>query len=141
MKKRDFPDGTILLKAEPGEELVAAATAALDQLGVFAGSLSAIGACSEAEIGLWDPKTRQYIKVTLPGPLEILALTGNVARTEDGRAFIHPHVVLGDRQMNCRGGHLFRAIVDPTCEMVVRPLPGAVERRMDEACGLRLWNL
>lgn len=43
--------------------------------------------------------------------------------------------------MNCRGGHLFRALAEPTCEMVLRPLEGAVERRLVESCGLRLWQL
>ena len=140
MKLREFPDGTLLLQAQPGEEIIAGATALLDERNVYAGGFTGIGACAQAEVAFWDPKLRQYLKQVLKGPLEILALTGNVARLDDGKAFLHAHVVLGDRDMNCRGGHLFRAIAEPTCEIVLRPLEGAVERRL-ESCGLRLWRL
>lgn len=141
MKSREFPDGAICLQAEPGEEVIAATTAYLNEKGIYAGSFTAIGACEEVEIGFWDPKARVYYKEVLKGPHEILALTGNVARTDDGKAFIHPHIVLGDRQFNTKGGHCFHLVADPTCEMVLKPLPGAVERRLVEACGLRLWQL
>ena len=140
MKTRDFPDGTILLKAEPGDEIISAVTAEVQRRGIFAGGLAAIGACSEAEIGFWDGDKREYVKETIRGPLEILALTGNVAKVEDGKAFIHAHAVVGDRKLNTRGGHLFRAVAEPTCEIILRPLAGALERRMEE-CGLRLWKL
>jgi uncharacterized protein len=141
VKSREFPDGTLFLQAEPGEEVVSAATRFLDQRKIYAGSFTAIGACEEAEVGFWDPKARTYLKETIKGPLEILAMTGNVAQTDDGRSFIHAHIVLGDRAMNTRGGHLFRVIAEPTCEIVLKPLQGIVDRRLVEACGLRLWQL
>ena len=141
MKAKEFPDGTLLLQAQPGEDVIAGATAVVNERKIYAGGFTGIGAVEEAEVAFWDPKLRQYLKQVLKGPLEILALTGNVARTDDGKGFLHAHIVLGDREMNCRGGHLFRAIAEPTCEIVLRPLEGVVERRMVESCGLRLWQL
>lgn len=141
MKAREFPDGTVLLKADAGEEVLAAATAWLDERRLYAGSFAAIGACEEAEIAFWDPKARVYLKQVLKGPLEILSMTGNVARTDGRKAFLHARAIFGDREYQCRGGHLFRLVADPTCELVLKPLPGVVERRLEEACGLRLWQL
>ncbi|MBI4349287.1 MAG: DUF296 domain-containing protein [Elusimicrobia bacterium] len=140
MKARRFPDGTLLLKAEEHDDVVATMTAVVNERKIFAGGFTGVGACAEAEIAFWDPKTREYLKRVIGGPLEVLALTGNVARTDDGKAFLHAHIVLGDREMNCKGGHLFRLVAEPTCEIVLRPLEGAVDRKL-EACGLRLWQL
>ena len=141
MEFRDFPDDTVLLKALPGEEIVAALTAFLNERKIYAGSFAGIGAVGEAEVAFWDPAARRYLKRVLPGPLEILSVNGNVARTEDGKSFVHAHIVLGDRELRATGGHLFRALAEPTCELVLRPLPGIVERRMEPECGLRLWRL
>lgn len=134
-------DGALLAKASPGEEIVGALTALLNDLKIYAGSFSAIGACNEAELAHWDPVARVYNKHVFRGALEIVSLLGNVARTEDGRAFLHSHIVIGLDDLSTRGGHLFRAVASPTCEIVLRPCAGVVERALDDSCGLRLWKL
>ncbi len=136
-----MPDGTLFLKAARGEEIVSALAAFLNECRILAGSFTAIGAVSEAEIGHYSVAEKAYHKVSLREPMEVLALTGNVSRTDDGKALAHPHVVLGLRDMSAKGGHLFRAVAEPTCEIVLRPFAAAVERRMDEAVGLKLWRL
>jgi hypothetical protein len=140
MKARRLDDGTWFVKLEAGDEIVSALTAFVNEQKIYAGSFSAIGACNEAEIGAWDPGRRVYDKTTLKGIIEIVSLLGNVARTEDGKAFVHPHIALGLHDFTMRGGHLFRAIAHPTCEIVLRPYAGAIERRMED-CGLKLWQI
>jgi len=141
MDFRDMGEGFWVLKALPGEEVVGALTAFLNQARIHAGFLTGIGAASEAEIGHFDPVAKSYHKETLPGPIEIVSLTGNVSRVEDGQAFVHAHVALSLKDMSVRAGHLFRAVADPTCEVYLRALPGAVERRMVPEFGLKLWQL
>ena len=141
MDHKDLPDGTVLLKALPGEEVVSALTAFAQSRGLYAGSFQAIGAASEAVIGYWDPERRVYEKTTLTGILEIVSLLGNLSRGEDGKSFVHAHAVLTGTDCLAKGGHLFSAVAHPTCEIALRPSAGAVERRLDEACGLRLWRL
>ena len=63
-------------------------------------------------------------------------LTGDIA-VKDGKPEPHVHVVLGRRDGSTRGGHLVRAIVRPTLELMLE-LGGALERRFDPASGLAL---
>ncbi|MEK7656875.1 MAG: PPC domain-containing DNA-binding protein [Elusimicrobiota bacterium] len=140
MDSREFPDGTILLKFREGEEVISALTAFLESRKIHAGSFQAIGAVAECEIAYFDTQTRTYERRTLEGGWEILSLLGNVARVE-GKAFVHAHGSFGDRDCGLKGGHVFRAVAEPTCEMTLRPLPGAVDRVLDESCGLKLWKL
>ncbi|MBI3551919.1 MAG: DUF296 domain-containing protein [Elusimicrobia bacterium] len=141
MEHREFPDGTILLRVLPGEEVVSSLTAFLNERRIYAGSFAAIGAAHGVELGYWDGKKKKYLRKKLPGVVEIVALTGNVSRTEDGKSFVHPHAVLGDRAMRAFGGHLFAATAEPTCEIALKPLPGVVERRLVPELGLRLLKL
>lgn len=140
METRSFPDGTVLLKAAPGEEALSAFTAALEERGVSAGSFTAIGATSEAEIAHWDPLEKKYNKQVFRGAIEVLSMMGNVTRI-DGKSFVHAHVTLGFPDMSVRGGHIFRLIAHPTLEIALRPLEGAVDRVLVPEHGLRLWRL
>jgi len=141
MDYREMGDGFWMLKALPGEEVVGALTAFLNERRIHAGFLTGIGAAREAEIGHFDPREKSYRKETLPGPVEIVSLTGNVSRLEDGEAFVHAHAALSLKDMSVRAGHLFRAVADPTCEICLRALPGAVARRMAPELGLKLLQL
>lgn len=141
MDHQTMPDGTVFLKADPGEEILAGLLAFLNDRKIFAGIFQAVGAVREAEIGHFDPKGKKFNKAVVTGPLEILSLTGNVTRGEDGGSRVHAHVVLGDRDMRALGGHLFYGVAEPTCELVLRSFKGAVDVRSDPRYGLSLWSL
>ena len=57
----------------------------------------------------------------------------------DGRAYLHLHMSAGDGQGRVFGGHLNRAVVSATCELIVRCLDGHVGRRPDPGIGLNLF--
>lgn len=140
MDSRPFPDGTLLLKFREHEEILSALTGFLESRKIHAGSFQAVGAVSDFEIAYFDVKTRTYERRSFDGGWEIVSLLGNVARAE-GKAFVHAHGSFGDRNCDLKGGHVFRAAAEPTCEMTLRPLPGAVDRVLEESCGLKLWKL
>jgi predicted DNA-binding protein with PD1-like motif len=54
---------------------------------------------------------------------------------------IHAHVVLGKRDGSAHGGHLLKARVRPTLELIVTESPGHLRRVTDEKTGLPLLAL
>jgi predicted DNA-binding protein with PD1-like motif len=141
MERHRFKDGSYQLRVLPGEEVISVLTAFVNDMKICAGSFTAIGAAHDVELGYWDGKRKIYLRKKLRGTLEIVALTGNVSRIEDGRSFVHAHAVLGDSKFRSYSGHLFAATAEPTCEISLRPQEGAVERVMDKQVGLRLLSL
>ncbi|MBI5624316.1 MAG: DNA-binding protein [Elusimicrobia bacterium] len=139
MRHRDLPDGRIVLKFLPGEELVSTLTAFLNDRRIYGGSLTGIGAGKDVELGHFSEG--RYHKVRFAGPVEFVSLTGNVSRVEDGAAFPHLHAVISLTDMSTAGGHVFQASIEPTCEVYLWPSSEPVERRMDAAKGLKLLDL
>jgi hypothetical protein len=115
------------LRLDGGEEIVEALRAFAAAHGVRAGSISAIGALGEAELGVFVPGRRDYVRRRFHGDHEILSLTGNFSEL-DGEPFPHCHVVIAAEDFVARGGHLFRGVVTVTCEVQVVTDPGALRR-------------
>ena len=57
----------------------------------------------------------------------------------DGAFYTHLHMSAGNDKGQVFGGHLNRAVVSATCEMVVEIIPSAVDRAHDPDTGLNLF--
>lgn len=126
----------LVIRLEKGEEIVSELEKILEDEGISAGSFQGIGAVSEATLGHYSLETKEYTEKEFPKPLEIVSLQGTVSR--EG---IHPHVCLGTSDMKTYGGHLVEATVAATCEIIVQPAPGSLERYHDEEIGLDLLDI
>jgi predicted DNA-binding protein with PD1-like motif len=62
--------------------------------------------------------------------VEVLSLIGDVALYGD-ESKLHAHVVLGKSNGAVIGGHLLKAIVHPTLELILEEAPGYLQRRID----------
>ena len=91
-------------------------------------------------IGLYDVGQREYHKTELNGPMEITSLLGNITQ-KDGAVYLHLHINLCNKEMQIVGGHLNECRIGATGEIIVRTLPGKVERLLDEkVTGLNLFK-
>jgi predicted DNA-binding protein with PD1-like motif len=99
---------------------------------------TAIGAFSEATLAYFDWQSKQYRDIPIREQVEVLTLAGDIAWKDDGAPVVHAHVVVGLADGSTRGGHLQRAMVRPTLEVILEEYPKHLERRHDATSGLAL---
>jgi predicted DNA-binding protein with PD1-like motif len=99
---------------------------------------TAIGAFRRATLAYFDWPTKQYKELPVEEQVEVLTLAGDIAWKDDGEPVVHAHVVVGRADGSTRGGHLKRAVVRPTLEVVLVEYPKHLERRHDPETGLTL---
>ena len=54
--------------------------------------------------------------------------------------YSHLHLSAGNERGQVFGGHLNRAVVSATCEMVIRLIGGKIDRKYDDVTGLNLFH-
>lgn len=116
-----------VLRIDPGEELVASLTAFARRENLRGGLISGLGAVGETELGFFVRATSSYVRRTLAGEHEILALTGNISEL-DGEPFPHCHIIIAGEDFAAVGGHLFSAVVTVTCEAQIVVAGGTIRR-------------
>jgi hypothetical protein len=130
-------DSKVLIRLDPGEEVIAAMTAICDKEDIRLGIVSGIGAVNKATVGLFNPVTKEYRSTTLEKDFEITSLTGNVSRMH-GDVYLHLHATLADLDHKAFGGHLNAATVSATAEIWIDIVDGSVDRQFSDKIGLNL---
>lgn len=121
---------------ETGDEVMGGLRAYAAEQKIQAARFTGIGAFQSATIAYFDWETKTYCELPVEEQVEVLVLAGDIA-LKDGKPEPHVHVVLGRRDGSTRGGHLVRATVRPTLELMLEQ-GGALVRRFDPASGLAL---
>ncbi|HOJ82788.1 MAG TPA: DNA-binding protein [Acetomicrobium flavidum] len=128
-------DNYLIVRLRDGDDFFERLTAVLEEEKIRSAILvSAVGMMRDVEIGWFGGE--EYQKKTLSEPMELLSMTGSVNEKEDGSLFMHLHVVLGSSELNTVGGHLFRATVHQTNELVFLLPRGITLKRLTEGEGL-----
>lgn len=130
----------VQIRFDSGEHIATSLLAWLKTEGIGYATMTGLGAVSGATVSYWNAETREYEQHQLDEQMEVLSLIGNVS-IKEGEPFTHIHVTLGRRDLSIVGGHFNDATVHPNIELWVRPEAGAVERVLDETCGLYLMKL
>lgn len=129
----------ILLRLDKGEEIFSSLTSFCEAEKIFAGSFTALGACSEVTLSYYNIETRQYEDKEVVEDLEILAINGNIALMNE-EIIIHAHGVFSNKAFQTTGGHLKSLTVSGTCEITLHPLSTRLKRAFDEETGLNLFK-
>ena len=133
-------NNTIVLVLEQGEDIVEAVTdIARDKNGKF-GSVSGIGACSEVELNFYNLETKTYEKKLIQEHLELTSLLGNISHIDD-QPFAHLHATFGTNKYETYSGHLSKATVSATAEIVITMTNLDINRKFNDEIGLNLLNL
>jgi|SRR5579883_543074 len=134
-------DKTYALIYETGDEVVSALKGFAKQIKPRSAHFTAIGAFSDAVLAYFDWETKKYKEIPIQEQVEVLTLAGDVAWKDDGEPVVHAHVVVGRSDGTTRGGHLMKAHVRPTLELILTEVPKHLERKHDPASGLALIRL
>ena len=139
MKYQRF-EQTIIVRMDKGEDIVEQVKNVALKEKIKLASISALGAINEFTVGVFKTKEKKYYANEFKGDFEIVSLTGTI-NTMNDEYYSHMHLSAGNDQGQVFGGHLNKAIVSATCEMVIQIINGEVDRYFDEEVGLNLLKL
>ena len=138
MEYRRF-ENTIVMRIDKDEEILDKIREIALKENIKLASVSALGATNNFTVGVFNVDEKKYYSNSFSGNFEIVSLTGTI-NTMDGEFYSHIHMSAGDSNGKVFGGHLNRAIVSATCEMVINVINGNVDRYFDEDIGLNLFK-
>lgn len=138
MEYRKFGN-TIIARIDRGEEILEAIRNIAQQENIRLAHVSALGATNDFTVGVFDVAAQKYNANSFQGSFEIVSLTGTI-NTMHGEFYTHIHMSAGNDKGQVFGGHLNRAVVSATCEMVITLIDGSVDRRFDSTVGLNVFN-
>ncbi len=121
-----------------GDEVSACLTAFAREAGLQAASFKAIGAFERATLAFFDWEAKSYLPIEVNEQVEVASLTGDVAIGPDGQPALHIHAVLGRRDGSAVAGHLQKAHVRPTLEVILTESPAYLRKKLDPEVGLAL---
>lgn len=138
MEYRRFGN-TVVARIDKGEEILESLRELAEKEKILLAGVSALGAVSEFTVGVFDTGEKKYYANDFSGTYEIVSLTGTV-NTMDGEYYSHLHMSAGDLEGKVVGGHLSRAVVSATCELLLHVIDGRVDRQFSGEVGLNLFR-
>ena len=138
MEYRKFGN-TIFARIDRGEEILEKLKEISAKENIKLAHVSALGATNDFTVGVFNVDEKKYYVNSFSGNFEIVSLTGTVT-TMNGEFYAHLHMSAGNDKGEVYGGHLNRARISATCEMVITVADGTVERKFNEDVGLNLFD-
>ena len=119
----------LFVRLDPGEEIHSSLQNLADEVGFNAAAItSGIGRTRDTLYGFMNEEG-VYIRRNLDSPSELVSLSGNIARKQNGDAFTHIHCCWCDDDNNVHAGHMFQCVVHVVAEIHIRILTKAIMTR------------
>lgn len=138
MEYRRFGD-RIIARIDKTEEIVEKVKEIASKEQIKLASVQALGAIDQFTVGVFKTVEKEYLANDFSGSFEIVSLNGTI-NTMNDEVYCHLHMSAGNDKGEVFGGHLNRAVVSATCEMVISIIDGKVDRYFDEEIGLNLFK-
>ena len=130
---------TIVCRIDKGEEILEKIKEIALKENIKLANITALGATNDFTVGVFKTEEKKYYSNEFRGDFEIVSLTGTI-NTMNGEFYTHIHMSAGNDKGEVFGGHLNRAIVSATCEMVINIIDGVVDRDFNDEIGLNLFK-
>lgn len=138
MEYKRFND-RIILRLDPGEEICESLLQLAAKEDIALAEISGLGALNQFVTGVFDTSEKKYYANSFDGKFEITSLTGTLTR-QAGKPYLHVHMSAGDSAGRVYGGHLNKAVISATAEIVIDLISGEVDRQFNEEIGLNLLS-
>ena len=117
MEYRKFSN-TIVVRIDKGEEILEKIKEIALKENIKLANINALGATNDFTVGVFKTTEKKYYSNNFKGHFEIVSLTGTI-NTMNNEFYAHIHMSAGNDKGEVFGGHLNRAIVSATCEMII----------------------
>lgn len=138
MEYRRFEDSYVI-RLNKGEEVITSLKQLCKDENIKLGEITGLGASNFVEIGVFNVNTKEYNTKKFEGMFEITSLVGNVT-TKDDDVYLHIHINFGNEEGLVKGGHLVKATISATSEIILRIIEGNVGRKLNPEIGLNLFD-
>ena len=132
-------DNVIIARIDKGEEILEKIKDIALKEKIKLANINALGATNDFTVGVFKTEEKKYYSNNFKGNFEIVSLTGTI-NTMNDEFYTHIHMSAGNEKGEVFGGHLNKAIISATCEMVMYIIDGKVDRFFDEEIGLNLFK-
>ena len=130
---------TIVARIDRGEEILEKIKEIALKENIKLANINALGATNSFTVGVFNVDEKKYYSNKFSGNFEIVSLTGTI-NTMNDEFYTHIHMSAGNDKGEVFGGHLNRAVVSATCEMIINIIDGKVDRYFDTDVGLNLFK-
>ena len=88
-------------------------------------------------LGLYKVNEKKYYSSEYKEEMEMTSLTGNIS-VKDNEPYLHFHANFGREDGSVVGGHLNKAVISATCEIIIHRINGVIGRKFDNEIGLNV---
>lgn len=132
---------TFAIILETGDEVMGCLEDFVIEHKIFAAQFTAIGAFSDLTLKYFDWDTKKYLENPVTTQVEVASLLGDVAESPSGKPALHIHLVVGQRDGTALAGHLGKAHVRPTLEIILTESAAHLKKVHDPESGLALIRM
>lgn len=131
----------IVLRIDKGEEIISTIENVVNQLNIDSGFFFGIGAVNNLTISFYDNQSKSYIDKQINEDTEVITLLGNISyKYAENKPIIHAHISASTREFGVIAGHLKKAIVSVTLEVIIFTVSDKIERIYNDNFNLFLWK-
>ena len=138
-------DDNIYVRLDRGDEVISSVLSVCNRENIKSAIFSGIGGCAEVTVGTLNSETNEFIPHNKNGLLEMVSLNGNIALDENDEISEHTHAMftyINYDEVKTIGGHLIKAVISYTGEIVINPIKeGVIRKSTDKNLGIPIWRL
>ena len=129
---------TFAVILQTGDEVTRSLAAFAAEQSITAAQITAIGAFQDVVLMYFDWQAKSYKHIPIEEQVEVASLIGDVAVSPSGEPTLHVHLVVGKSDGTAMAGHLGKAHVRPTLEVIINESPAYLQKVADPRTGLAL---